>query len=239
MELKKLWIPSPFFNSRGNNPLDMIVIHHIGSKDGKIYSVSGAIAWFTDEKTHLNPTTGKIDNPVSAHYLIPREIYKGYDIIQVVKDTDVAFHAGDSKWTVKGIERRYINRYSIGIELEGDGNSFEYTDFQYDKLITLTKQLIATYDIPEENLVGHEDIAPGRKVDPGKLFDWKRYRQTLTTYIPSVVSTPKPAPSPITIIPSVIPDEHFHMGSGTDKTGKPDGFFAVLLKAFLKIFKIS
>ncbi len=238
MVLKKNWIPSPFFSARGNKPIDMLIIHHIGSDNGKIYSISGTISWFTDEKTHLNPTTGKIENPVSAHYIIPREPYKGYDVIQVVKDADIAFHAGDSKWTVQGLERRYINQYSIGIELEGDGNVFEYTEYQYEILIELTKQLMAAHNIPEENILGHEDIAPGRKVDPGKLFDWKKYRQALTPEVITNVAAPA-IPVLNNIAPPKVPDEKIYKESGTNNAGKSANFFSYLLSVILRFFNFS
>lgn len=171
--------PSPFKMPRGNNPLDMIVIHHIGSKNGKIYSIGGTIRWFTDIEVHRNPDTGKIENKVSAHFAIPREPYEKADVIRFVDDKDIAYHAGRSKWTVNGKERTNINKYSIGIELQGDGNFVEYTDFQYDTLISLLKEIVERYDIPAENIVGHEHISPGRKVDPGKMFDWKRVKSAV------------------------------------------------------------
>lgn len=176
----KKWLPSPFFMSRGNYPLDMIIIHHIGSSNNKLYSVNGTLTWFTDVNVHKNKTTGEIENKVSAHYVIPREQHKGNDLYSLVKDTDIAYHAGISQWVVDGKLRNYINRYSIGIEMEGDGNLIEYTDFQYDVLTWLVNDLMDQYNIPESNIIGHEDIAPGRKIDPGKLFDWKKFRIMLT-----------------------------------------------------------
>lgn len=205
--LIKRWIPSPFFKTRpANCPLDMIVIHHIGSKNGKLYSVDGAIEWFTNEKLHVNPKTGKVENKVSAHYIIPRGVYKKQtDMIILVKEENVAFHAGESSWKVNGISRTNINNYSIGIELEGDGNLVEYTDFQYEKLSKLLADIVKKYSINENNIVGHEDIAPDRKVDPGKLFDWKRIRESITPKVQVAVASP-----------SILPPEHFFMGSGEE-----------------------
>jgi AmpD protein len=241
-----LWKASPFFKARGSNPLDMVVIHHIGSKNGKIYSIEGTITWFTDTEVHRNKETGKIENAVSAHYAIPREAHTDYDIVQFVKDTDVAYHAGDSQWAINGKTRKYINQYSIGIELEGDGNVFEYTDFQYDTLISLVKDLMSKHNIPEQNIVGHEDISPGRKVDPGKLFDWKRLRQGVAPTI-SVISTPPissgsvaPSATPSAAPPSPpapkMPDDQFYMGGGKNKDGKRPNFLIALLQAILQMF---
>ena len=218
--LIKRWIPSPFKCARPTGcPLDMIVIHHIGSKDGKLYSVPGAIAWFTNVSLHRNPKTGAIENKVSAHYIIPRQIYETQtDMIGLVKHEEVAYHAGESNWTVNGVTRSDINNYSTGIELEGDGNLCEYTDFQYERLEELVRELMQNHQIPESNIVGHEDVAPGRKIDPGKLFDWKRFRAGL-------------GPKTQVDVPSAIPvpDEQFYMGSGENQH---PNLFSRILKLF-------
>lgn len=215
---------SPFKTPRGSNPLDMVVIHHIGSKDNKIYSMGGTIRWFTDIGVHKNPTTGKIENKVSAHFAIPRKPYEGHDVIRFVDDNDIAYHAGRSHWVVNGKKRTNINKYSIGIELQGDGNVFEYTDYQYDTLITLLKEIVERHGIPESNIVGHEDIAPGRKVDPGKLFDWKRVRSGV--YPPIIME-------PVKINADLPEDSSVEvMGEGIDKIGFL-GFFINLVKKLL------
>lgn len=188
----KKWLPSPFFMSRGNYPLDMIVIHHIGSQNGKLYSVKGTLTWFTDVNVHKNKETGKIENQVSAHYVLPRAQHDGNDVYSLVKDTDIAYHAGESQWIVDGKLRKFINRYSIGIEMEGDGNLVEYTDYQYEVFAWLVKNLMDQYNIPESNIVGHEDIAPKRKVDPGKLFDWKKFRSMINP--PIIINTTENPP---------------------------------------------
>jgi AmpD protein len=218
--LIKRWIPSPFIHERpAGCPLDMIVIHHIGSKNGKLYTISGTIAWFTNESLHVNKTTGVVENRVSAHYIIPRSIYeKQTDMIALVKHEEVAYHAGDSSWTVNGVTRSNINNYSIGIELEGDGNAIEYTDFQYDRLTKLVKELMQKYNITDANIVGHEDIAPGRKTDPGIFFDWKRLRVSIAPKIQIVV--------PDT---DSVPERKFHRTSGMNT--QPD-FLSKLRKLF-------
>jgi len=230
--MRKLWIPSPFYCSRGSYPIDMLVIHHIGSSNGVLYSVNGTVTWFTNEEVHRNKETGKIENKVSAHYIIPRKEYKEHDIIHLVDHKDVAYHAGYSQWVVDGKTRKYLNKYSIGIELEGDGNLVEYTDFQYEHLIQLTKDLTNTYKISENNIVGHEDISPGRKVDPGKLFDWKRLRTGINP--------------PVMIMPGLDinldkssepnPENEVFMQGGEDKVGSPGGLISLLLNLFKKIF---
>jgi AmpD protein len=104
---------------------------------------------------------------VSAHILIKRS----GEIIQFVPFNKRAWHAGSSSFMGK----ENCNDYSIGIELEGsDDDIFE--DIQYDKLKQVTCILMDQYTlIDKSNIKGHSDIAPGRKTDPGNLFDWSRY----------------------------------------------------------------
>ena len=106
---------------------------------------------------------------VSCHYLINR---KGCTI-QLVKDRYVAWHAGKSKW--KNFVN--LNKNSIGIELVNKGHQFGYQEFskaQIKSLIILCKQLKKKYKIKTENFLGHSDIAPLRKIDPGEKFPWKK-----------------------------------------------------------------
>ena len=114
----------------------------------------------------------RLKNPkykVSCHYLINR---RG-KIIQMVKDSNVAWHAGRSKW------KKFINlNYnSLGIELVNKGHKFGYQNFskeQIKSLIKLCKNLKKKYSIKKENFLGHSDIAPLRKIDPGEKFPWKK-----------------------------------------------------------------
>ena len=106
---------------------------------------------------------------VSCHYLINR---KGR-IIQLVEDKNIAWHAGKSKWK----KFTNLNRYSIGIELVNKGHQFGYQKFTEDQiknLIILCKKLKKKYKIKTENFLGHADIAPLRKIDPGEKFPWKK-----------------------------------------------------------------
>jgi AmpD protein len=108
---------------------------------------------------------------VSAHFLISRQGV----VTQYVPLTKRAWHAGISQWQ----GRENCNDYSVGIELEGTDNT-PYTDEQYAVLTQLTHMLIQQYPaITLERIVGHCDVAPGRKTDPGDAFDWLRYRSLL------------------------------------------------------------
>ena len=108
------------------------------------------------------------DLRVSAHFLIRR---RG-EIVQFVPCAKRAWHAGESCHA--GRER--CNDFSVGIELEGTDDT-AYTDPQYEALARLSSTLIARYPIAD--IVGHSDIAPGRKTDPGSAFDWSRLRAML------------------------------------------------------------
>lgn len=114
----------------------------------------------------------RLKNPkykVSCHYLINRQ----GKIIQMVKDTNTAWHAGKSKW--KKITN--LNKNSLGIELVNKGHQYGYQTFTYEQiksLINLCKNLKKKYSIKQENFLGHSDIAPLRKNDPGKKFPWKK-----------------------------------------------------------------
>jgi len=110
---------------------------------------------------------------VSAHIFINRL----GDMTQFVSFFDRAWHAGQSCW--QGQEN--CNDFSIGIELEGHDDII-YTDKQYQQLIVLTQQLMAYFpNINVNNIVGHCDIAPRRKTDPGPKFDWKYLKGHLLT----------------------------------------------------------
>jgi AmpD protein len=110
---------------------------------------------------------------VSAHLLLRRD----GELLQFVNLRDRAWHAGQSAFQ----GRDNCNDFSIGIELEG-GDDDPYTDQQYDNLGAVTAALLAHYPMLEPTrIVGHSDIAPGRKTDPGPAFDWRRYRHTLVS----------------------------------------------------------
>ena len=143
------WIESQFFNS-DKIANEMIIIHHTGSRNGKINSLQGTISWF-------KPDVWRSTNQVSAQYLIARE---QRPIIQMVRDEHTAWHAGRSSWDINGVLRENLNNRSIGIELQGDGQLFPYTDFQYKALIWLVKQKMEQHNVPMELIRGHEEITP-------------------------------------------------------------------------------
>ncbi|MCJ8157534.1 N-acetylmuramoyl-L-alanine amidase [Sphingomonas sp. LaA6.9] len=131
----------------------MIVLHYTGMQDA-----ASAIAQLA------NP-----EAKVSAHYVVTED----GQIIRMVAEDKRAWHAGRSHW--RGVTD--INSASIGIEIVNPGHEFGYRPFpdeQIDALIPLVAEIMATYHITRGNVVGHSDIAPARKRDPGELFPWGR-----------------------------------------------------------------
>jgi len=119
------------------------------------------------ESVAINKLTN-INSEVSSHYLIK----KSGEIITLVPDTYIAWHAGKSSW------KRYksLNKNSIGIEITNPGHEFNYRKYsikQISSLLKLSKFLIKKYNINPKNILGHSDVAPDRKKDPGEKFPWK------------------------------------------------------------------
>lgn len=162
------WTPSPNFDDRPDGAaIELLVVHAISLPPGN-FGGSAVTALFTnclDPEAH--PYYRDIAALcVSAHFYLRRD----GEVVQFVSCAKRAWHAGVSCW--RGRER--CNDFSIGIELEGcDEQPFE--DAQYYALARLTRAVKARYPIAD--VVGHSDIAPGRKTDPGPFFDWPRYRK--------------------------------------------------------------
>lgn len=161
------FIASPNCDARpGGCPVSLVVIHHISLPPG-VFGGTGIVDLFTNRlDPAAHPYYATIEGAtVSAHFLIRR----GGNLVQFVPCGARAWHAGESAW--KG--RARCNDFSIGVELEGTGEA-PFTAAQYRQLARLTRALKARY--PIRDIVGHSDIAPGRKSDPGPHFEWRRYR---------------------------------------------------------------
>jgi AmpD protein len=165
------WLPSarqilsPNFDERPEHEaIRLVVIHAISLPPG-VFGGAEIIQLFTNCLDHeAHPYFREIRGlRVSAHFLVRRD----GDLVQFVSCFSRAWHAGISSW--KG--RENCNNFSVGIELEGcDEAPFE--DAQYLTLNRLLADLRSRFSI--EAVVGHSDIAPGRKTDPGPCFDWNR-----------------------------------------------------------------
>jgi AmpD protein len=161
------WLRSPNCDERPVGcAVELIVIHNISLPPGE-FGGPGIIDLFSNRlDSAAHPYYAAIaELRVSAHILIRRD----GELFQFVSCNKRAWHAGVSSW--RGRER--CNDYSIGIELEG-ADDIPFKDIQYENLAAVTRLLKAHYPIVD--IVGHSDIAPGRKTDPGPHFDWTRYR---------------------------------------------------------------
>ena len=154
MAIKTTLNYSPNFDpkKRKTNQIKFLVFHYTGMKT---------------EKAAINRLTGT-ESRVSAHYLIKQN----GEIITLVPDLYTAWHAGKSVWK----NYRSLNKESIGIEIVNPGHDINYKKFskiQLAALVRLSKFLIKKYRINSKNILGHSDIAPERKKDPGEKFPWK------------------------------------------------------------------
>ena len=127
-------------------------------------------------------------NNMGAHYVI----HKDGTILQCVDESKRTYHAGISSWAeVKGGDDN-INAHSIGIEVENPtfGSTTEYTPEAMDSLIRLCKSIMARHHIKPHNVIGHSDIAPGRKADPGVLFMWRKLAEAGIGIFPKYTELP-------------------------------------------------
>jgi len=149
-ELVHREVPSPNWNER-SCPISMLVLHYTE------LPFAEALARLSDPAAE-----------VSAHYLIS----EAGEVIRLVPEDKRAWHAGASAW--RGM--RDVNSASIGIELDHPGHAGGYRAFapeQIAALMPLLHRIVRAYDIPRANVVGHSDVAPQRKIDPGELFPWE------------------------------------------------------------------
>ena len=147
-----IWTPSPNFGER-TLPVSILVLHYTGMKTG-----ASAINWLANAESR-----------VSAHYVVDED----GQTVHMVREEYRAQHAGLSHW--RGITD--VNSASIGIEIVNPGHEWGYRPFPEDQMDSVTRlvaEIVRTYNIDPRNVVGHSDIAPARKQDPGELFDWDR-----------------------------------------------------------------
>ena len=154
MNLKTILNYSPNFDTTKRTPkqIKFIIFHYTGMKK---------------EFDSINRLTSAISK-VSSHYFIKNN----GQIITLVPDLYIAWHAGVSSWK----NYKFLNKHSIGIEISNPGHEFNYKKFskkQIKSILRLTKFLIKKYKIKSQNILGHSDIAPTRKKDPGEKFPWE------------------------------------------------------------------
>ena len=154
MAIKTILNYSPNFNpkKRTSKQIKFIIFHYTGMKK---------------ESEAINRLTN-IQSEVSCHYLIKNN----GEIIKLVPDLYIAWHAGKSSWR----DCKLLNQNSIGIEITNPGHDLGYKKFskkQIFSLLKLSRFLIKKYKITSKNILGHSDIAPQRKKDPGEKFPWE------------------------------------------------------------------
>lgn len=179
MKIHKGWIegirhlPSPNFYSLPDREISLLVVHNISLPPGKFGGpyIDQLFTNTIDPRSHpyfLNFAGLR----VSSHLLIDREGV----LTQYVSFHDCAHHAGESDYQ----GRKKCNDFSIGIELEGT-DDLEFSELQYSALIAVTEELLKSFPLlNSKRIVGHSEIAPSRKSDPGPCFDWPRYLSGLT-----------------------------------------------------------
>lgn len=162
------YLDSPNYNSRPQDILiDTLVIHCISLPKGD-YTEEIVKQFFLNQlDTDHNPELSSLaEFKVSPHLLVARD----GNVTQFVPFDKRAWHAGESRLG----NRHNVNDFSIGIELIGTDDQ-EFSKKQYFSLAAITKTLMKHYPITQKNIVGHSDIAPDRKTDPGTLFSWEYY----------------------------------------------------------------
>jgi len=163
---------SPNCSEREDNEVSLLVIHNISLPPGQ-YGGPHIDELFCNElDCNQHEFFKELEGlKVSSHLLIRR----GGEMIQYVPFNMQAWHAGISNFD----GRDKCNEFSIGIELEGTDHE-EFTDAQYQALIATTRLLLNAYpQLKEKRIVGHSDIAPERKTDPGSCFNWQHYRESI------------------------------------------------------------
>ncbi len=162
---------SPNYGPRRSEPIDILLLHYTGMQTG-----AEALARLTDA-----------DAAVSAHYLIDED----GTTYELVDESKRAWHAGQSFWAGE----TDINSRSIGIEIVNPGHEFGYRPFpdaQMAALTGLALSILERHPIPPWRILGHSDVAPGRRQDPGELFDWPRLAAVgigIWPPVPQVAST--------------------------------------------------
>ena len=166
-KIENLYSPNFSPKKRNIKNIKYLIIHYTGMK-----KTSDAIKRLINYKSE-----------VSCHYFIK----KNGDIIRMVPDSYIAWHAGKSNWK----KNNFLNKLSIGIELDNPGHEHGYQPFkskQIKSLKRLIKKLKSKYKIKKENILGHSDIAPERKRDPGEKFPWYLLARTKLCLWPNLKS---------------------------------------------------
>ncbi len=227
--------PSPNFDAR-TRPIDLVVLHYTGMQDAAI-----ALARLTDPAPLAGNYPGPWQSPdvladaplsrVSAHYVVD----EAGGVHSLVPEEHRAWHAGVGSWEGEGD----LNARAIGIEIANGGHDFglpDFTDAQIDAVIRLLKDIFERWpQLNAKRVVGHSDIAPERKADPGEKFPWQRLASAGVSVWPS--------PVPVNIdnddIASDIQTQLGAIGYDVKQTGAMDNATHAALVAFQRRFRPS
>jgi N-acetylmuramoyl-L-alanine amidase len=165
---------------------------------------------------------------VSAHYMVDED----GSVVAMVDEDKHAWHAGASYWAGE----RDINGCSIGIEVVNPGHEFGYRAFpepQIDAVIALSQEILTRHDIPAKRVLGHSDVAPERKEDPGELFPWARLAEAgIGRFI-----DPETVPSGPDLPPDELQKRFKKLGYGIEITGRIDEATTAVIRAFQRHYR--
>src|SRR5215468_7605155 len=196
--MKRVDMPSPNHDDRGGVAIDMLVLHYTGMQSAKV-----ALDRLCDPVAK-----------VSAHYSIDED----GTVYSHVPEARRAWHAGVSFWA----GATDINARSIGIELVNPGHTCGYRPFpeaQMRALEELARSILARHSIPAHRVLGHSDVAPARKIDPGELFDWRRLARAGIGLWPETLAIPDPGPADTPLELSDVQSKLGRFGYGVAVTG--------------------
>ena len=202
----------------GKHP-DMIILHYTGMRSG-----AEAEAWLCDPASE-----------VSSHYLV----HEDGRIVQMVREADRAWHAGRGSWQGESD----VNSRSIGIEIVNRGHQLGYDDFldgQIDAVVALCRDISLRHAIPPERVLAHSDVAPGRKIDPGEKFPWRRLADAGIGHF--VEPSPIQAGSSLALGACGGPVEELQSmlelyGYGVEISGRYDTLTRIVVEAFQRHFR--
>jgi N-acetylmuramoyl-L-alanine amidase len=211
--------PSPNHDARPDGqPVDILLLHYTDME-----SAEAALSRMTDPAAR-----------VSAHYCIDED----GTVYRLVAEDRRAWHAGVSFWA----GARDINARSIGIELVNPGHSCGYRPFpeaQMRVLEDLAGAILARHPIPPHRVLGHSDVAPARKIDPGELFDWRRLARAGIGLWPEPFALPDPGPADSPLALADLQSKLGRFGYGVAVTGVLDQATRQALSAFQRHFRPS
>jgi len=203
---------SPNHDDRRLGDPDMLILHYTG-----MVSAAAALDRLCDPEAR-----------VSAHYVVEEE----GTVWRLVAEERRAWHAGESGW----LGRRDINAHSIGIEIVNPGHEFGYRPFPPAQLAAveeLCRDILTRRHIPARLVLGHSDVAPHRKQDPGELFPWARLARAGIGLWPDFTATPKGVPETVARLQRALADYGYEL----PVSGEPDRRTTEVLIAFQRHFR--